>query len=305
MKNLLCLLDWSAAEIHELFDLTRRLKTRWREGRVESALRGKTLGLLFDKPSTRTRVSFESAMHQLGGASTYLTSSDTQLSRKETPEDTARVLSRYLDAIAVRTYKQEMLESMARASSRPVINALTDRFHPCQALSDLYTVLEKRGTLQGLKAAWVGDGNNVAHSWMNAAAQLGFELVLACPTGFGPHTGLLEQVAHRNSGIRLVSDPREAVQGAHVVNTDVWVSMGQDAQCAERLKAFQGYQVNASLVALADSDALVLHCLPAHRGQEITAEFLDGPRAAVWDQAENKMHLHKALLMKLMGGRLD
>ena len=304
-RDLLCILDFSGEEILELFYLTRRLKERWKAGRVETALQGKTLGLLFEKPSTRTRVSFEVAAYQLGGACIYLTTGDTQLSRDETPEDTARVLARYLDILAVRTYRQEWLENMARFSRRPVINALTDRFHPCQALSDVYTVFEKRGSLDGLRAAWVGDGNNVAHSWINAAARLGFELTLACPEGYDPDPDILRSACRENPSIRIVRNPKEAVKGCHVINTDVWVSMGQDDEAEDRLKVFQEYQVNPGLAALALPDVMVLHCLPAHRGQEITADFLDDPNAVVWDQAENKMHFHKAILLKLSGGELD
>jgi len=304
-RDLLSVLDFSREEILELFHLTRRLKERWKAGRVERALQGKTLGLLFEKPSTRTRVSFEVAVYQLGGSCIYLPAGDTQLSRDETPEDTARVLARYLDILAVRAYRHDWLENMARSSRRPVINALTDRFHPCQALSDVYTVFERRGSLDGLRAAWIGDGNNVAHSWINVAARLGFELTLACPEGYDPELEILEAARHENPSIRIVRDPKEAVQGCHVINTDVWVSMGQDDEAEDRLNAFQAYQVNPELVAYALPDVMVLHCLPAHRGQEITADFLDDPEAVVWDQAENKMHFHKAILLKLSGGELD
>jgi ornithine carbamoyltransferase len=297
-KDLLTICDVSAAEATALIDRALEMK---KEGRgIKRSLSDYTLGLLFDKASTRTRVSFETAMFRLGGQTLFLSPADTQLSRDESIADTARVLSRYLDVLAVRTYAHERVEEMARWAEIPVINALTDRYHPCQVLSDLVTIKEKRGNLSDLKVAWVGDGNNVAQSWINAAAILGFELVLACPRAYSPPAEALEGMAANS---RLTKDPQEAVRGADVINTDVWASMGQEDQQAERVKEFAGFQVDRTLVELAKPDVLVLHCLPAHRGEEISADVLEGPHSVVFDQAENKMHLHQALLEKLLAGR--
>jgi ornithine carbamoyltransferase len=269
-----------------------------KEGRhVKPSLSGYTLGLMFDKASTRTRVSFETAMFRLGGQTLFMSRSDTQMSRGETVKDTARVLSRYLDALAIRTYSQELVEEMAEYAHIPVINALTDRYHPCQVLSDLMTIKEKRGDLGNLRVAWVGDGNNVAQSWINAAHVLGFEMILACPPGYHP---LPEVMADVNPNIRVVEDPKEAVREADAINTDVWASMGQEEERKRRLADFQGFQVNQSLLNQAKSDVLVMHCLPAHRDEEITSDVLDGPNSVVFDQAENRLHLQQALLEKLL-----
>ncbi len=297
-KDLLSIRDVSAAEAMALIDRALEMK---REGRrIKRSLAGYTLGLLFDKASTRTRVSFETAMFRLGGQTLFLSPADTQLSRDESIADTARVLSRYLDVLAVRTYAHERVEEMARWAEIPVINALTDRYHPCQVLSDLMTIKEKKGGLEGLRVAWVGDGNNVAQSWINAATILGFELVLACPRAYYPPAEALEGMA---ANTRLTEDPQEAVRGADVINTDVWTSMGQEDEQARRVREFAGFQVDRALVELAKPDVLVLHCLPAHRGEEISADVLEGPHSVVFDQAENKMYLHQALLEKLLAGR--
>ena len=294
-KHLLTLWDLTKEEITALIQRAMEIKSKG--AKVSDKLKGKVLGLIFDKPSTRTRVSFEVAMFRLGGATLYLGRADTQMSRNEPTKDTARVLSRYLDALAVRTFEQDLVEEMARWSKIPVINALTDRYHPCQVLSDLMTVVEKKRGLDGLKIAWIGDGNNVARSWINAAAILGFELVLACPPGYHPGDELLNRAGGK---VKIVEDPRDAAQGAHVINTDVWASMGQEEEYKERRKVFQPYQVDQALVDLADPEVLVMHCLPAHRGEEITEEVLEGPRSIVFDQAENKVHLHQALLEMLL-----
>jgi ornithine carbamoyltransferase len=294
-KDLLTLRDLSKQDILELIDRALEIKGLGRA--VSKTLAGYTLGLLFDKVSTRTRVSFETAMFRLGGHTIFLSRSDTQMSREEAVEDTARVLSRYLDALVIRTYAQDLVERMARFAQIPVINALTDRYHPCQVLSDLVTVREKRGHLVGLKVAWIGDGNNVAHSWINAARILGFDLVLACPSGFHPSPEVLENLGQ---GISVTEDPREAARGADVINTDVWASMGQESEREKRLSVFQDFQVNRALVGLARPDALVMHCLPAHRGEEITDDVLESPNSVVFDQAENKLHLHQALLERLL-----
>jgi ornithine carbamoyltransferase len=236
-------------------------------------------------------------MFRLGGQTLFLSKGETQMSRDESVSDTARVVSRYLDGLALRTYSQEVVEEMARWAEIPVINALTDRYHPCQVLSDLVTVQEKKGRIEGLKIAWVGDGNNVAHSWIDAARVLGFELTLACPPGYHPHPDVL---AHAGKHIRVVENPREAAEGADVINTDVWASMGQEGQREKRIADFKEYQVNESLVRLGKSEVIVMHCLPAHRGEEITSEVLEGQHSVVFDQAENKLHLHMALLEKLI-----
>ena len=294
-KDLLTITDLSKEEILGLIDRGLEIK---REGRhVSTSLAGYTLGLIFDKASTRTRVSFETAMFRLGGQTLFLSRGDTQMSRDETEEDTARVLSRYLDALVIRTYSQELVQEIARFAHIPVINALTDLYHPCQVLSDLMTIKEKRGALDGMKVAWIGDGNNVAHSWINAAHILGFEMVLACPSGYHPLPEVMEPAGQN---VRVIEDPKEAAKGVDVINTDVWASMGQEDERGKRLKDFQGFQVDQSLVELAASDVLVMHCLPAHRGEEITSEVMDGPNSVVFDQAENKLHLHQALLERLL-----
>ncbi len=294
-KHLLTLRDLDKQEIMELIERALEIKQSGRS--KEFPLRGYTLGLIFDKPSTRTRVSFETAMFRLGGNTIYLGRSDTQMSRNEPIRDTARVLSRYLDVLAIRTYSQTMVEEMARWSEIPVINALTDMYHPCQILSDLMTVKEKKGTIEGLKVAWVGDGNNVAHSWINAASLLDFEFVLACPPGYEPAAQVVEK-AHSN--VKVVNDPSKAASGADVINTDVWASMGQEEEHQKRVNEFQGFQVNEELLGLCKPDVIVMHCLPAHRGEEISDQVIEGPRSVVFDQAENKMHLHQALLEKLL-----
>ena len=294
-KDLLTIRDLNKDEMLRLIDRGLEIKKTWRP--TDRPLRGRTLGLMFEKSSTRTRVSFEAAMYRLGGQTLFLNKDDTQMSREEPIKDTARVLSRYLDALAIRTFAQEMVEEMARWADIPVINALTDKYHPCQILSDLMTVKEKKGTLDNLKVAWIGDGNNVAHSWINAARLLEFELVLACPSGYHPLPDVLDG---SGENIKVVEDPAGASAGADVINADVWTSMGQDGEREQRLLDFQGYQVNDSLLELCKPDVLVLHCLPAHRGEEITDEVLEGSHSVVFDQAENKMHLHQALLEMLL-----
>lgn len=295
IKDLLTVNNLSRDEILELIDRGLEIKKTGRP--AEQRLLGFTLGLLFDKSSTRTRVSFETAMFRLGGHTLFLSRADTQLSRNEPVKDTARVLSRYIDALAVRTFSQALVEELAHWADIPVINALTDRFHPCQVLSDLMTIREHREDLRELKVAWVGDGNNVAHSWINLARIMEFDLTLACPSGYRPQPDVLEGVG---DNIRLTSSPAEAVREADVVNTDVWTSMGQDAEREQRLEAFKGFQLNADLLHSAKPGVLIMHCLPAHRGEEITDEVLEGPNSVVFDQAENKMHLHQALLERLL-----
>ena len=266
-----------------------------------ASLKGKTVAMIFDKPSTRTRVSFEAGIAQLGGASIYLAPGQTQMSRNEPVADTARVLSRYVDGVVVRTFAQETVAELARHATIPVVNGLTDTHHPCQVLSDLMTMQERFGDLTGLKVAWVGDGNNMANSWITAAMHLDFPLYLACPAGYEPDAALLAQARKEGARVYLGQDPKEAVAGALVINTDVWASMGQEDEAAARRKFFEPYQVNSDLMKLAAPEAIVLHCLPAHRGEEITAAVLDGPQSAAWDQAENRMHFQKALLEWLLG----
>jgi ornithine carbamoyltransferase len=243
-------------------------------------------------------------MVQLGGTPLFLNAQDTQLIRNEPIADTARALSRYLDGLAVRTYSQDLLNELAAAASIPIINGLTDLYHPCQVLSDLMTILEKKGQVEGLRIVWVGDGNNVAHSWLNAAAVLPLNLVVACPEGYEPDENILGAAQRDTEGhIEMVSDPVEAVSGADVIYTDVWASMGQESEHGLRKKFFESYQVNQNLLANAKEDAIVMHCLPAHRGEEIAADVLEGPQSVVWDQAENKLHMHKAILERYMGGQ--
>ncbi len=300
-KDIRSLLDLTESDFIALFDRAAELKDRRRRGIADTPLAGKTLGLLFDKASTRTRVSFETATAQLGGTPLFISAGTTQMARAEPVADTARVLSRYLDGLAIRTYSQDLLEEFADHSEIPVINALTDRYHPCQVLSDLMTVIEKRGGYRGVKIAWVGDGNNVAHSWINAAAVLGLSLTLACPEGFFPDERILEAARAMSRGrIEVTADPAAAVADAGVIYTDVWASMGQEAEAENRKSIFMPYQVNADLLRKAPADVIVMHCLPAHRGEEITDEVLEGPASVVWDQAENKMHIHKAILEALM-----
>lgn len=300
-KDLLTLRDLSADDFEALFLRAFELKGRYGRGIPDRTLCGKTLGLIFDKASTRTRVSFEAAMIQLGGTPLFLNAGDTQLIRNEPIADTARVLSRYLDGLVVRTYSQDLLEELAAAASIPVINGLTDFSHPCQVLSDIMTILEKKGRLEGLKVVWVGDGNNVAHSWLNASVILGLHLVLSCPEGYYPKEEVLGPALKDSSGsIVVLSDPREAVGDADVIYTDVWASMGQESESAYRKTVFRPFQVDQALVALAKADVMVMHCLPAHRGEEITGNVLEGAQSVVWDQAENKLHMHKAILEKLL-----
>jgi len=265
---------------------------------------GKNIGLFFEKPSTRTRVSFEAGIYQLGGNSICMTPAELQLGRGETIADTAKSLSRYLHAIMMRTYSHETLEAFALNSSIPVINGLSDLRHPCQALADAMTLLEKKGTVEGLKVAYVGDGNNVCNSLIEAAAVLGFNLTVACPEGFEPHTEILEKSrAAARSEIVILRDPREAAGMADAVYTDVWVSMGQEREADEKKRRFSEYQINSRLLSCAKRDVIVLHCLPAHRGEEITDEVMDGPHSVVFDQAENRMHTQKALLELLLPPR--
>ncbi len=297
-RHYLTVFDLSCEEILSLINSGLRLKRHCKSGLPYRPAIGKVLGLLFEKASTRTRVSFESAMLQMGGSTVFMPSRDLQLGRGESLKDTARVLSRYLDCIVVRTFGQEIVDEIARWADIPVINGLTDLHHPCQVLSDIMTVIEHRGRdLKTLKMVWIGDGNNVAHSWIQAASRLGFGLTLACPEGYRPDRKILETAqAEATAPITVLTDPVEAIRDADVVNTDVWVSMGQEKEAQKRREIFAPYQVNTRLLAKANADVIVLHCLPAHREEEISEGVLEGPNSVVWDQAENKMYLHMAIL---------
>ena len=297
-RDFLAIPDLSKQEIGALFDLAARMK---RGDYRDRPLAGKTLAMVFTKSSTRTRVSFEVGTFQLGGHALFLSSRDIQIGRGEPIKDTARVLSRYVDGIMIRTFAHADVEELARYASIPVINGLTDLLHPCQVLTDLFTMREHVGGWDGKVVAWIGDGNNMANSWLNAAAVRGFELRLACPEGYEPNHDIFDFEKARTS-VTITEDIEAAVRGAHVVNTDVWASMGQEEEAKQRALAFQGYQVSAELMKLAARDAIFLHCLPAHRGEEVTEEVFEGPRSRVFDQAENRLHVQKAIMATLMGG---
>ncbi len=298
-RDFLTLLDLSSEEISAL--LKRALDMKSGIDANKCPLIGKSIGLLFEKASTRTRVSFEVGIYQLGAHPIYLNPNEIQLGRGETIPDTARVLSRYLDAIVIRTFGHDLLAEFASHSSVPVINGLSDLHHPCQALGDLMTILEKKGRLKDIRIAYVGDGNNVANSLIEAASVTGMNLTIACPEGHEPDPEVLERVrAVANSEIIILREPKEAVGRADVVYTDVWVSMGQEKESKKRKERFKDYQINSKILSCAKKDAVVLHCLPAHRGEEITDEVMDGPQSAVFDQAENRLHAQKALLEMLL-----
>ncbi|HEY2850302.1 MAG TPA: ornithine carbamoyltransferase [Gemmatimonadaceae bacterium] len=297
-RNFLTIPDFSRDELSGLFALADRMK---RGVHVGKPLLGKTLGMLFLKSSTRTRVSFEVGVYQLGGHALFLSDRDVQLGRGEPLSDTARVLSRMVDGIMIRTFAHKDVEEMAGLATVPVINGLTDLHHPCQVLADLLTVRQFLGTYEGKKIAWIGDGNNVANSWLDAAYRLGFDLALACPEGYDPDAALLAR-AKTAANVTLVRDPREAAAGAHVVNTDVWASMGQEEEQKARTKAFTGFTVDSRLMSAAAKDAIFMHCLPAHRGEEVAADVIDGKQSAVWDQAENRLHIQKAILAVVIAG---
>jgi len=302
-KDILTLIDLTPEDFEILFERAIELKKRYKNGIADKSLAGKTLGLIFEKASTRTRISFEAAMVQLGGTPIFISAKDTQIARNEPVRDTARVLSRYLDGLAIRTYSQDLLEEFAEFTDIPVINALTDLFHPCQVLSDIMTVMEMKGGYKDIRIAWVGDGNNVAHSWVNASAILDLDLVLACPNGYFPRKEVMEKALKKGTGnIVVTSNPVEAVKNADVIYTDVWASMGQESEQGTRKQAFEKFQVDQALLKHAAKDVIVMHCLPAHRGEEISENVLEGPKSVVWDQSENKLHMHKAILEVLMKG---
>jgi len=306
MKHLVCLSDWSAEEVKETLKMAEKLKYERKNGIMHNhMLKGKTLGLIFSKSSTRTRVSFEVAMYQLGGYSMFLSANDIQLGRGETVSDTARTLSRYIDGIMIRTYKQSDVEELAAYGTIPIINGLTDSQHPCQILADLQTVKEYKGKLSGLKLAYVGDGNNVANSLLIGCAKVGMDISVATPEGYECDEKSVEiaKKAALESGsvVNTGYDPYEAVKDADVVYTDTWVSMGMESEKEKRVKTFMPYQVNNELMSKAKPDAIFMHCLPAYRGYEVTADVIDGPQSVVFDEAENRLHAQKAVLVKLMG----
>ncbi|MFZ5724072.1 MAG: ornithine carbamoyltransferase [Pseudomonadota bacterium] len=297
VRHFLTLLDLSPDELRALIARAIQLKEMHRLGDTYEPLKNRVLGMIFEKSSTRTRVSFESAMIQFGGGSIFLSPRDTQLGRGEPIEDSARVLSRMVDVVMIRTFGHDKVEAFAKHSQVPVINALTDDHHPCQLLADIQTFVEHRGSIQGKTVAWIGDGNNMCNSFIHAAAQFDFHLNVACPSGFEPNAELLKQYASR---ITLGHDPKAAVKGAHLVVTDVWASMGQEDEQEARAAKFFAFQVSPALMDMAAKDALFMHCLPAHRGEEVSEDMLDDPRSVVWDEAENRLHAQKALLEFLL-----
>jgi ornithine carbamoyltransferase len=293
------LMDLSSLELRQLIRRAIEFKAMRNRGEIYEPLRNRVLAMLFEKSSTRTRVSFEAGMTQLGGNCMFLSPRDTQLGRGEPLEDTARVLSRMVDVVVIRTDQHAKVERFAADSACPVINALTDRFHPCQLLADIQTVVEHRGAIEGVTVAWIGDGNNVCQSWMNAARQFGFDLRVAAPPGYEPEAALVSASGDR---VQLMAVPADAAKGVDVVVTDTWASMGQEQEKADRLRAFEGFRVDRALMALARPDALFMHCLPAYRGVEVASDVIDGPQSVVWDEAENRLHAQKALLELLLIG---
>jgi len=299
-KDFLSLTDWSLEDLEKIFALTRDLKEKQKENSPHKLLDGQTLGMIFEKSSTRTRVSFEVGMFQLGGHALFLPSTSTQMGRGEPIKDTARVMARYCDGIMIRTFSQESVEEFAEHCYVPVINGLTDRYHPCQLMADLFTVSEHKPDYRSLKYCWIGDGNNMANSWINAAAIFGFELRIATPKGYEPNSEVIANAQQAGAKLILTNDPREAAADADVLNTDVWASMGQEQEQKKREKAFKGFQINGELVKLAVPEAVVMHCLPAHRDEEITDEVIEGPHSIIFDEAENRLHVQKAIMATLM-----
>ncbi len=299
-KDFLSLSDWSLEDLESIFSLTRELKQKQKEGTPHQLLKGQTLGMIFEKSSTRTRVSFEVGMFQLGGHALFLHSGTTQMGRGEPIKDTARVMAGYCDGVMARTYSHAALEEFAEFSYIPVINGLSDLYHPCQLVADIFTVTEHKEDYRKLKYCWIGDGNNMANSWINAAALTGFELRIATPKGYEPDGDIVAEAKKSGAKILLTNDPREAADGVDVLNTDVWASMGHEEEQQERIKAFSGFQINSELVQLADPEAVVMHCLPAHRDEEITDEVVEGEQSIIFQEAENRLHVQKAILATLM-----
>ncbi|PKN38312.1 MAG: ornithine carbamoyltransferase [Deltaproteobacteria bacterium HGW-Deltaproteobacteria-2] len=300
-KDLLSIYDLEPIDFEKIWAKAKKLKKDLKSGKSHTSLQGKTLGMIFDKSSTRTRISFEVGMYQLGGIALFLTSRDTQIGRGETISDSAQMMSRYLNGIMIRTFSQKSVEDFALYASIPVINGLTDLLHPCQILSDLFTIKEKKGSYDRLKIAYIGDGNNIANSWIEAAAKLPIQLSLACPKGYDPDREIMAKgKKDAVEGVTLYRDPLDAAKNADVLYTDVWVSMGQESENEERKKIFKNYQINKKLLKEAKKDAIVMHCLPAHRGEEISSDVIDGPQSVVIDQAENRLHVQKAILEILL-----
>jgi ornithine carbamoyltransferase len=306
MKHLLGLYHLSKEEILDIFNLAEKLKSELKNGIEHHILQGKTLAMIFAKSSTRTRVSFETGMYQLGGHPLFLSSRDIQLGRGETIEDTAKVLSRYVDGIMIRTFKQSDVEDLAAYGSIPVINALTDLLHPCQVLADIFTVYEEFGSIEGRKLAYIGDGNNMANSLLYGCTKVGMDVSIATPCGYEPEAGVianaLEFAKESGSKVYIGKDPSEAIKGADAVYTDTWVSMGMEEEKERRIRDFKGYIVDENLMKLASEDAIFLHCLPGYRGFEVSAGVMDGPQSRIFDEAENRLHVQKAIMVKLMGG---
>ncbi|WNY26847.1 Ornithine carbamoyltransferase [Methanolapillus ohkumae] len=302
MKDLISMADLSLEDIYEILDLAAEIKEKRRQGKVIDHLRNKSLGMIFEKSSTRTRVSFEVGMNDLGGHAIYLNSNDIQIGRGETVEDTAKVLSRYLHGIIARVYSHDTLVKLSENASIPVINALSDEEHPCQVLADLMTIMEYKNRVSGMKFVWVGDGNNVCNSLMLACAIVGMEIVVACPKGYEPDEKYVIKTKELGGILTVTDNPLEASKNADVLYTDVWVSMGDEEEEEKRLKDFKNFQINEELIAVSKPDVLVMHCLPAHRGLEISAGAIDGPHSVVFDQAENRLHAQKAVLLKLLAG---
>ncbi len=302
MKHLLKMMDLSTEEITDILNLADQLKYELKHGIPHNHLKGKALGMIFEKASTRTRVSFETGMYQLGGHPLFLSASEMQIGRGEPVEDTARVLSRYLDGIMIRTFKQEEVENLAKYGSIPIINGLTDYCHPCQVLADLLTVREYKNKLEGLKMCYIGDGNNMANSLIVGGLKVGMEVSAACPDGYHPDKTVLD-FAKNYKGFKLVSDPKEAAADADVLFTDVWASMGQESEREKRKIAFKGYQINDDVMAVAHPEAMVMHCLPAHREEEITTKVFEAHAQEIFDEAENRLHAQKAVMVKVMGDK--
>ncbi|MRH43700.1 ornithine carbamoyltransferase [Aquibacillus halophilus] len=302
-RDFLTLADYTTDEINYLLELASYLKKQHKSGKSEQPLKGKTLGMIFEKSSTRTRVSFEVGIYQLGGTGLFLSSDDIQIGRGEPISDTAKVLSSYLDGIMIRTYSQAVVEELAANASIPVINGLTDMYHPCQVLADMQTILEEKGTLKGVNVAYIGDGNNMAHSLMMGSAKMGMNISIAAPKGYQPDPAITERSRSFAQGNKIVvtEDPAEAAKNADVIYTDVWASMGQETEQEKRVKAFKEYQVNNELLGYAKKDVTFMHCLPAHRGEEVAADVIDGKHSVVFQQAENRLHAQKALMTALMG----
>jgi len=304
-KDFITLADFTAAELYEFINIAKEIKKK--PNSFKNTLKGKTLAMIFQKPSTRTRVSFEVAMYQLGGLALFLSSSELQLGRGETISDTARVLSRYVDAIVARTYSHNDIIELAKFSTIPVINGLSDLLHPCQALADFFTVMEKKKYFQGIKFSYIGDGNNVCHSLLIGASILGINISVATPQNYNPSEEIIN-IAKKNAkesgaSIEITNNPEEAATAADVIYTDVWVSMGQEKERDKKLKAFEGFQINKKLFSLAKSDAIFMHCLPAHRGEEVSEDIIDSENSIIFDQAENRLHIQKAILVKLISSQ--